>query len=154
MEVTLVCGAVGSGKTYYVQEHSQRGDLVVDLDLLYMAISGLPMYDRPTELLPFALVARKAIVRRLMQPSIIQRAWVITSNPTLGRRYEYAAVGARIVVLEVPADECIRRVQADERRAPSDTDWTALIRDWWARYKRRRGDVVIEWAAGERADKG
>ena len=49
--VYIVFGAPMAGKARYVQDRVQRGDLVVDMDRLYRAMSMLPSYDKPDSLL-------------------------------------------------------------------------------------------------------
>lgn len=78
--VCVVSGPPGSGKTTYVQQHRERGDLVVDLDYLLSAISFLDVHDKPEELLPFAIAARNAIYDRLAVHSRVKTAWIITSS--------------------------------------------------------------------------
>ena len=41
--VTVVCGPPGSGKSTHVDGHKQPGDLVVDIDALYVALTGLEL---------------------------------------------------------------------------------------------------------------
>ncbi|HHV61139.1 MAG TPA: AAA family ATPase [Firmicutes bacterium] len=135
-QVTLVCGPPGSGKTSYVREHARRGDLILDLDAIFMAISGLPWYDKPEELLPFAAEARDAILRRLERPSNVRRAWVIMSGAKRQERESLRQrLRAKVVMLDVPADECMRRIKQDERRAHQVEEWRGLVERWWREYE-------------------
>lgn len=43
--VYLICGSPCSGKSTYIKEHMQRGDLICDVDLIYGAISGQDSHD-------------------------------------------------------------------------------------------------------------
>lgn len=135
-QVTLVCGPPGSGKTSYVREHARRGDLILDLDAIFMAISGLPWYDKPEELLPFAAEARDAILRRLERPSNVRRAWVIMSGAKRQERESLRQrLRAKVVMLDVPADECMRRIKQDQRRAHQVEEWRGLVERWWREYE-------------------
>lgn len=100
-KVTVIRGLPGTGKTTWVQARAQRGDLIVDLDAIFAALSGLPLHDNPDELLPFACSARDAIYERLEKASDVRRAWIITSDPSaavvLAQRF-----GAELMVLECP----------------------------------------------------
>ena len=49
--VFLIFGPPMSGKENYVKEHMQHGDLVIDMDKLFCAVSLLPEYDKPSCLL-------------------------------------------------------------------------------------------------------
>lgn len=50
--VYLIYGPPLSGKSTFVQQSMRRGDLVVDMDRLYVAVAMLPDYDKPDALLP------------------------------------------------------------------------------------------------------
>lgn len=143
-QVVAVCGPPGSGKTRYVHEHKERGDLVLDLDAIVMALSGLPMYDKPRAILPFAWEARDAVLRRLEQPSDLTRAWIIAGAPRATTREEFTQrLGARVIVLEVAAEECMRRIRQDERRWQAAAEWEDIVAAWWEDYEPRDGDVVM-----------
>ena len=132
--VTVVCGPPGAGKTTYVTEHAELGDLIIDVDGIYMALSGQPMYSRPQELLSFVLHARQAIIERLRSRSNVRKAWLITTAAKKPEREVYVRDGADVVVLATPAAECLKRIAADERRSTWD-GWTDLVTEWWASYE-------------------
>lgn len=134
--VTVVCGPPGSGKTTYVRERAEHGDLIVDLDAIYAALSGLDPYDKPDALLPFVLTARDAIIARLAQHSDVRHAWLITSGADATQRDQFAhQLGASVVVLDVDAAECLRRIEADPDRQ-GKRPWARLVREWWETYRR------------------
>lgn len=143
--VVLVCGPPGSGKTTYVRERAQRGDLILDLDELMSALSGQPWYEAPREILPFALAARDAVLERLNHPHGIRRVWVISSVASKADRESLRQrLNAELVLLEVPPEECLRRIARDERRAHQLTQWEPIVYRWWREYAedaqpRRRG---------------
>jgi hypothetical protein len=154
-QVTIVCGPPGAGKSHYVQEHLHWGDLVLDIDTLFMALSGQVSYDKPATLLKMVLRVRDTVVAELMGPNNIARAWLITSTTKhdeilgmagkLAGRWIPAFAGmtegghagppVHIVVLEVPANICMQRVQADPRRADKLAEWQPLIEKWWANWR-------------------
>lgn len=147
--VVVVCGPPASGKTTYVRERAHVGELVVDVDRIYEALSGQPYYDKPSSLLPFVLAARDAVLARLERPSPVGRAWLITGGADarererLERRFK-----AHVIVLETSVEECLRRIRQDPRRSLRAREWEPLIRDWWRLYRRReRGDNVVARAA-------
>ncbi|MFC3238240.1 HNH endonuclease, partial [Streptomyces nitrosporeus] len=63
--VTLVCGPPCSGKTTYVRDRAQGGDLVVDWDALAQALGSPHPWDHPAPLTPFIAEARDAVTARL-----------------------------------------------------------------------------------------
>jgi predicted kinase len=45
MKVYLIYGPPCSGKTHYIKEHMQDGDIVCEVDDIYAAISGNDPHD-------------------------------------------------------------------------------------------------------------
>lgn len=135
--LTIVTGAPGAGKTTYVQQHMHEGDLVVDVDALYSALSGQPWYSKPDTLLPLVLAARDAVLARLGKPSGIRHAWWITTEAnalTLDRLAE--TMGAQLVVLDqVSPTECMTRIAKDPRRADRAHLWRQLVSKWFEKYE-------------------
>jgi len=136
VDTTVVAGPPGGGKTTWVGDQCQWGDLVVDVDALYHALSGgLPWYDKPQPLLPFILAARDAVIRRLAFASNIRHAWIITGDSDQGGVERLAAdLGAALVVIDATPLECMRRIMADERRSKRAEHWQQIIDRWFDRW--------------------
>ncbi len=66
-----IVGPPRSWKSTYVDERLSVGDLVVDSDRIFAALSGLELYRKPEELLPFVFTAVEAAVLRLRRPSSV-----------------------------------------------------------------------------------
>ena len=136
--VTLVCGPCGSGKTTYVMEHMRRGDLVLDLDALGSALSGLDWYDRPECLLPFELAARNGVLGELRSgpDSGVRHAWITATAPRARQRAAITeGLNAEVVVLDVPPSTCLSRINKDERRTGDVLAWRGLVDTWWRDYE-------------------
>ena len=136
MSVTLVCGPPGAGKSSWVSERAGHGDLVWDHDLVAWALSGgrLERYDRPRQLLPFVMAARRGVFRELVSSPV--RGWVILSEPKATRRERIASqLGAEIVVLDVDPNRCMRNILNDPNRGLRSMQLTQpLIDKWWKDY--------------------
>lgn len=145
----IVCGPPGAGKTTYVQQHQRWGDLVVDVDALLAAMSGMSWYDKPAGLLPVCLDVRDFILQRIRAGiADVPTAWVITSEADATKRARMAhELNATVIVLEVGPGECARRIQADTRRNKRHqndiADWIEIIDRWWRNYGRNEGETVI-----------
>lgn len=139
MPITIITGPPGSGKTTYVTKHAQWGDLIVDVDAIYSALSGRPWYEKPAPLLPFVLDARDAILDRLHAQSDLRHAWIITSEADHAELQRLKArYNAKLLVLETDPAECLRRIATDERRAGTAPQWQPLIARWWDTYTNTR----------------
>jgi hypothetical protein len=134
--VYIVFGPPLSGKTSFVQERMNRGDLVVDMDRLYAAVSMLPSYDKPDSLL-----TNIRGVQNLLLDNIKTRygkwncAWVIGGYADRYKREKLAGdLGAELVFCDVSKEECLRRLELDEDRRYRKDEWRLYIERWFERY--------------------
>ena len=122
-EVVLVTGPPCSGKSTYVSEHAQHGDVVIDYDALAVALGSRHSHDHPEVLRPVVLAAWLAALSAA--ETSVRRVWVIRGFP----EPRDLTAASRVVRLDVPADECKRRAAAER-----PDSWPDLIDKWWARY--------------------
>lgn len=138
--VELVCGPPGSGKSTHVDKHRQRGDLIIDMDTLFMALSGQPQYDKPAELVGFVKDMQKHALQRLTRSTSVRRAWIITQAPHARDRDAIAReFNANVTVFAVPASICMRHICNDPRRRALAPAWRKLVDDWWMKWQPRPG---------------
>jgi len=142
----VVCGPPGSGKSTFVQNSARFGDLIVDLDEIFRAISGLPMYEKPETLLPFAIKVKNTLIDAVAAgENKYTNAWIITSGSSAKERdYLARRLRAKVYVFEVSAMTCARRISKDDRRKDKVQLWMPIIEKWWREYRRRDGDVIID----------
>lgn len=134
--VTLVCGPPGAGKTTHVRQAMSAGDLILDLDTIWEALSGQPMYTKPDSLLPYVLNVRDLLIQRLASDEARPRAWVITMGASREERRDLCRrLKAKCVVITTPIDTCIQRISADQRRQSKLPMWIALVERWWQQYE-------------------
>ena len=112
---TIVAGPPGSGKTTYALEHMKRGDLILDMDLLYQALSGLALRDKPDCLIPFVCEARDAVLDRLQRESNVLNAWIITTADRPETLKLSHRLNAPIKLFNVPTMVCRKRMQNEGR---------------------------------------
>jgi len=133
-QVTVVAGPPLSGKNTYVRERWQPGHLIVDVDALHQALSGMASHRHHPTLLPFVFDARDAVIRRLLSGSCdASHAWIITTNTVEAERLGRSLKGS-VVELDTPRDECHRRADGDGRPAA----WHRYIDEWWDAREARR----------------
>lgn len=121
--VTLVCGPPASGKTTYVAEHKRPGDVVIDFDVLAVALGSDDSHDHPASLRPFIHAARNAAIEQIATQPV--RVWLIACEPTERDR----RLARTTVEMETQRDECKRRAAAAARPA----SWSAQIDAWFDR---------------------
>lgn len=134
--VYIVYGPPMSGKTSYVIENMQRGDIVVDMDRLYAAVSMLPYYDKPDNL--FSNVRG---IHNLLLDNIKTRygkwnnAWIIGGYADKYKRERLANdLGAELIFCDVSKEECIKRLEFDEDRRLRSDEWEEYINKWFEQY--------------------
>lgn len=134
--VELVTGPPAAGKTTLVLERMERGEIIVDLDRIWKALSAQTNSEKPDELVQSMLAVRDEIVRALAEFAF-PRVWIVACAPTARQRAEaiHPYDAARLTVLEAPADECKRRLRARE-----GSHWSRLVDKWWRRYQRPSED--------------
>lgn len=128
--VTIVCGPPCAGKTTWVNDQAQPGDLVLDVDALVRALTPTDAeHAHQPSVLPYALAARDAITSRLAHDDRRPTTWVITSLPPDDLHDMAATLVATVHPIIPTPDECIARLHADP--AGRDVDaMTRVIKAW------------------------
>lgn len=128
--VTLVCGPPAAGKSTWAEARAGTGDRVIDLDVICRSLGSRSSHDHPRHIKRMAERVRRSLEERAAETD--GETYVIRCLPDPAARAATAErLGARVVVLAVPADEAIGRARADGR-----PEWTGqAIRDWWDRYE-------------------
>lgn len=128
--VTIVYGPPAAGKTTYVEQHREPGDLVWDFDAVYSTITGLPAHFRRNCPHPLVMALRDAFIRFLIGHRDTTNVWIIESLPTrVERLRRFQQLGCSFVEIVPDIHECRRRMS---QRAPECAD---AIDQWFARYE-------------------
>lgn len=134
--IYIVYGAPLSGKKTFVKENMERGDIVVDMDKLYEALSMQPIYDKPNNLLTNVINVRTLIIDNLRtRYGKWYNAWVIGGYADKFKRERLAdELGAELVYIESTKDECYSRLNIDKDRQYMITEWKKYIDEWFEMY--------------------
>lgn len=114
-KVYIITGAACSGKTTFVKERMQTGDIVLDIDDLWQTISGQPRYIKPNALKPIVFNMRLALKEQIAKGAGSWRnAYIIESLPlATDRKREaerYKAHNCEIITMEASREECLNRL--------------------------------------------
>lgn len=122
--VTVVCGPPCAGKTTYVREHAQRGDLVVDYDDIARRLGSPRTHDHDYK---YHRQVEATIARAVdgIKAGRHERAWIIRTSPTVARSLA-AELSANVVMVDAPDEVLLER--ASRRRDPQRT--ARAIREW------------------------
>ena len=130
-QVFIVYGAPCSGKTTYVRQNMEQGDLVVDLDSIYECIGFSERYTHAETLTPTAFAVRDFLYDQIrIRSGKWQTAWVIAGLPRKDERERLATrLGASLILVEATREECVHRlmVSGDSR----DYKWEEFINQWF-----------------------
>jgi hypothetical protein len=120
------------------------GDLVIDLDEIYHAISFLPYYEKPDCLLQAVFRVRDALVEELRSSRRIAGGWVITSGSKLADREKLRRhLKAQVIVVETSYNQCLFHISKDERRRAQLDQWQGLVKKWWDTYEPSEDDKIV-----------
>ena len=132
-QVYIVFGAPLAGKSSWVKDNKADGDLVLDLDSIWEAVSGGERYTKPARL--------NAVVFRLRDDLLDmirhrlgkwRNAYVIGGYPLQGERERLAQeLHARLVHIDTDKAECLRRLEMDTQR--DKMEWAQYIEEYFDR---------------------
>lgn len=133
-QVFIVYGSPLSGKTSYVREVSEVGDLIIDLDSIWMAVSGCDRYVKPNRLKSVVFSVRDNLLESVRyRRGKWLNAYVIGGYPYKAERERLASMlGAREVYIDTSKEECINRLMASDDRDISE--WLKYIDEWFLQY--------------------
>ena len=133
-QVWLVYGAPLSGKTTYVRDIMEPGDLVIDIDSIWECVSGCPRYTKQNRIKGNVFSIREELLRQVQyRQGKWRNAYVIGGYPLVGERERLCnRLGAKEIFLDVSKEECLARLDAGGDRDISD--WKDYIDDWFRLY--------------------
>ena len=133
-EVFLVYGPPLAGKTTWVQDSKSDGDLVIDMDNLWQAVTGLPRYSKPAKLRSVVFRLRDDLLDAVKHRfGKWTKAYIIGGYPSTGERERLTKeLQATPVFIQATQDECMQRLQETEDR--NRDEWAEYISEWFLRY--------------------
>jgi len=123
----VITGPPCAGKSTYVREHAQDGDVRVDFDVLAQALGSTVAHGSDGHVREAAFKARNAAVNYLLDNADDAEGWIIHSSPADWQLEAYEKVGAELIALDTDMDTCLERAEADGR-PPDEAD---KIRAWF-----------------------
>ena len=135
--VYIVYGPPMSGKTSYVLNNMEPGDIVVDMDKLYQAVSFQPLYNKPDNLKYNVLAIRNSILDNIKtRYGDFNIAWIIGGYADKYQREQLARdLGAELIFMEATKEECIARLQScNDYRRKLISEWESFINQWFESF--------------------
>ena len=135
--VYIVCGPPMAGKTTYVRQNMESGDIVVDMDKLYEAVSLCETYNKP-ECLKYNVFAIKNAVLNQIKTRYggFKNAWVVGGYANKVEREKLAVdLGAEIVLIDITKEECMKSLEhCMDYRQKHKSEWKQYIDRWFEEY--------------------
>ncbi len=134
--VYIVYGAPLSGKHTFVRQQMKRGDMLIDIDALYAAVSGLSSYDKPNNLYQNVMSAHTALIDNIKtRYGKWNNCFIVGGYPEKRKREALAdELGAELVYCESTKEECAARLMSDDARRNRRDEWSKWITDWFDRF--------------------
>lgn len=136
-KVYYVWGAPCSGKSAFVRDNKGNSDLVVDIDLLWQAVTGGSLYDKPDALKTPVFALRDSLLDVVKtRAGKWQRAFVIEGGARKAdRERRIAALGAEDIFISTDKQTCLERLASASERAHVADLWRGYIDDWFNSYQ-------------------
>lgn len=113
MTLFVITGPPTAGKTTWVREHAQPGDITIDYDALVAALTprGAEPYDAPMHVVDVAQTARNAAIHVALNKIWHCDIYLIESRPSAQSQQRYEQLGAQFVDIDPGYDVCITRAR-------------------------------------------
>lgn len=133
-QVFIVYGSPLSGKSSYVDDVKAEGDLIIDIDSIWQAVSGCDRYVKPNRLKAVVFAVRDNLLESVRyRRGKWLNAYVIGGYPFKGERERLAdMLGAREIFIDTDKTECMSRLMSCEDRDVAE--WAKYINTWWQQY--------------------
>lgn len=134
--VYIVYGSPCSGKSTYVNQRKQRGDLIFDIDQIWHAISGQEMFDKPDTLKSVVFNIRDTIIDSIKRRcGKWSNAFIIGGYPDKLRREQLAKeLKAELIYIKATKEECLSRLLKDPTRVKYQEQWANYIETWFKNF--------------------
>lgn len=120
-KVYIVTGAPCSGKSTWVKEHIQEGDVLLDMDDIWQALGGLPRYAKPNSIKALVFNIRNTMKEQIAKGvGTWRNAYIIDGKlyTPIERKNEaerYRAHNVEIVTMDATREECLNRLLANPK---------------------------------------
>lgn len=137
-KVYYIYGAPCSGKTTWVEIVKGNSDLIIDIDLVWQAITGGRKYFKPDALKACAFQLYSSLLDMAKtRQGRWERAFIITGGAHKGQRErQVAELGAEPIFIDTDQETCLQRLHQDQERAEIRDQWAEFIADWFKTYQR------------------
>lgn len=133
-QVFIIYGSPLSGKSSYVAEAMNKGDLLIDMDNIWQCVSGCERYEKPDRLKSVVFSVRDSLLESVKyRRGKWSNAYIIGGYPYKAERERLASsLGAREIYIDTDKETCIDRLMSCHDR--NIDEWLKYINTWWLQY--------------------
>jgi predicted kinase len=126
----VITGPPGAGKSSWIRAHAKPRDIVIDLDLMALAMAGpgADHHHHDPALLRVVHRARQAAIHEAEHVLDTTDVYLIHTMPQAKARARYKRLGAKIVVVD-PGETIVRQRVRDMRQPAMEGVVTRWYRD-------------------------
>jgi len=135
--IYIVYGSPLAGKSTYVSEVMNEGDLVIDMDNIWECISGCDRYIKPNRLKSCAFGVRDYLLDCIKyRRGKWSNAYIIGGYPLVSERERLGReLGAELIYIDTSKEECLNRLfNLSDTDVRACEDWHNFIMSWWDKY--------------------
>jgi predicted kinase len=136
INVYIVYGSPGSGKTTHVKKHMEPGDLIIDLDLIKQSISMSNKTNTEYNLLNTAIKIRELLYSLVESREIeCNNVWIVSGLPIKEDRDKLSmrVKADKVIYIEATQEQCIDRAMNDIERTDKELQ-VRIIDKWFKAY--------------------
>ena len=136
-KVYLVYGSPLAGKRTWVGLNKAEGDLIIDIDSIWEAISGCDRYIKPPKLKSNVFKIRDTLLDSVKYRfGKWNNCYIIGGYPLQAERERLCReLGAEEIFIDTSKEECLKRLENDEGRSKIE-GYSSFIDDWFDKYTR------------------
>ena len=132
-KVYIVYGAPCSGKSFFVSEVAEPGDIILDIEKLWSAIRAdkCSEYEKPNELKQNVFALRDAMIDMIrVRRGRWNNAYIVGGYPLCGERERLAEIisADKMIFIDTPKDVCLLRAEL------RSDEWKGYVGDWFDKY--------------------
>lgn len=162
MGIIIVTGPPAAGKSTYIYEHWQPGDIIIDYDLIANTLAGVEQsnHQHPQHVKAITKAARQAAIDAAIKHDGEHTVWIIHSTPSEKLIDTYKQHDATIITIDPGKDIVMKRCKAERSpemlkvaatwydKQPKPKRATTTQRGYDGAHKRRRKILLAQMVDG------
>lgn len=132
-KVYMIWGAPCSGKNTFVNANKGGNDIIVDMDALWMAITGGAKYFKPEALKTNVFLLRNTLLDQVKtRTGKWNTAYILSTEPRRASRERICReINAEPIQIKVTREEALKRLTADKERKNVADEWAGYINNFF-----------------------